>query len=150
MLLAACSGGGTSGGTGGGSGGGAGTGGGGNSALPDSVSLAPMQVRLGATETQQLSAIGHYSDGSMHDVTAAVTWASSAPSVATVNTAGLLTAVADGTADITATLSGKTATLGISVSGPALASLAISPDVFELGLGSTVQFVATGTFADSS
>ena len=51
----------------------------------------------------QLIAIGTYSDGSSQDITSTVTWASSYPSVATINSAGLVTTVAQGTSTITAT-----------------------------------------------
>lgn len=45
----------------------------------------------------------------------AVTWTSSAPAVATVDAAGLVTAVSDGTATITAKVGTKTATYAITV-----------------------------------
>ncbi len=67
-----------------------------------SVTQANPRIPLGAT--QQFAASGAYSDGTSYDITTRVTWTSSNPSVATVNSNGLATAIAAGTATITATI----------------------------------------------
>ncbi|MBK7857345.1 MAG: Ig-like domain-containing protein [Archangiaceae bacterium] len=143
-------GGGSAGGTGG-SGGSAGNGGSGGGAVAvlQSLSLAPQAVMLGVPEQQTLTATGHYDDGTTRDVTALAAWSSSQPSVASVS-AGVVTAAMDGSALVTATLAGKSATLTVTVSGSALTTLAVTPDMLELGVGSAVQYVATGTFADGT
>jgi len=56
----------------------------------------------------QFTATGTYSDGSTHDITRAVAWASSVPSVATIDAAGRATAHALGTSVVTASLDGVT------------------------------------------
>lgn len=48
-----------------------------------------------------------------------ITWASSAPTVASVNSAGVVSAVGNGSTDITATVDGRTATAVIIVRAPA-------------------------------
>jgi len=166
-VLAACSGGGgggtaggsgmagsgTAGGTGGMAGGSAlagGSGGGSTAVTLESLSLAPAAVTLAATETQQLTATGHYSDGSMRDVTQQAAWSSTVPGVAAVSSTGLVTAAIDGMTDVTATLEGKTATRTVTVSGVALMSIAVTPEMIQLGVGEQLQFVATGTYADGS
>jgi len=53
--------------------------------------------------TQQISAIGHYSDGSERVVTQLVTWVSSDPLVATIDSGGLILALKSGITFITAT-----------------------------------------------
>ncbi len=72
---------------------------------------------------EQLTAIATLSDGTTQNVTSATTWQSSSATVATVSTGGLVTAVAAGTATITATYQGKSATLGITVTISQFASL---------------------------
>jgi len=57
-------------------------------------------------ETRQLSATATQSNGGSLDVTNSATWQSSATSVATVSPSGLVTAVAEGTAEISATYNG--------------------------------------------
>lgn len=79
--------------------------------------------------TQQLTATMTMTDDSTEDVTATATYQSSATGVATVNAAGLITAVGEGTATITATHSGLTATCAVTVDPAPVEpeSLAVSP-----------------------
>ena len=55
------------------------------------------------------------SNGSTQDVTASATWATSSPDVAWVSSGGLVTALANGTTNITATSQGKSNTFLITV-----------------------------------
>jgi hypothetical protein len=65
-----------------------------------SASLAP-------GETRQLVATATRSDGANVDVTSTASWQSSSTSIATVSPSGLVTAVAEGTADVSATYNGS-------------------------------------------
>lgn len=67
---------------------------------------SPTALTVGSS--LQFSATATYSDSSIADVSSLATWASNTPSIATINSSGLATAVAAGTAGITATLSGVT------------------------------------------
>jgi len=92
------------------------------------------------------------------DVTGAVTWASSVPTVATIDATGLATAVGDGTTVITATQAGGLGTevgtssvivsgIGTGTGARMLTSIAINPATQTLtGTGQTGQFLAIGTF----
>src|SRR5258706_7258122 len=74
-----------------------------------------------------------------------VTWASNAPSVATVG-GGLVTGVAAGTATITATSEGHSGSAVVTVAGASnapVASVAVSPATASVGVGQTVQLTAT-------
>jgi len=64
----------------------------------------PAVMRVGAKE--QFVAVGTYSDTAYSAVTSQVSWSSSNPAVATTSDGGLVSAVANGTTDITATLAG--------------------------------------------
>lgn len=84
-----------------------------------SISVTPSSVSLSLSDTQALAANGTFDQdppGTM-DVTTGVTWTSSDPSIATVNPLGLVTAVADGTATITASFGGISGTCAVTVSG---------------------------------
>ena len=66
----------------------------------------PVTIAVGAT--QQYSVTGINWDGSTADISSQVTWASDTPAAATISSTGLATAVGVGTANITASMSGKT------------------------------------------
>lgn len=68
-----------------------------------SIAVTPSAGTATVGGSQQFTAIGTLSDGSTSDVTASVTWSSSATGIATINVAGLATGVAAGTATVTAT-----------------------------------------------
>jgi hypothetical protein len=63
----------------------------------------PIYLPLGQT-TQQFTATGHFERDRFQNLTASVTWSSSAPDVATINAAGLASAVVAGLTTIEATL----------------------------------------------
>ncbi len=86
-----------------------------------------------------------------------VTWQTSQPSVATVDSQGMVTAVGQGVTQISATYEGVTGATPVTVGGPALLSITINPpnqssssSSFALPLGETEQLAATGNFSDGS
>lgn len=98
-------------------------GGGGGAPAPAPVTLTAISItpanqslRFGAT--RQLNAIGSYSDSGTQDITASVTWASSAGT--SVSNTGLVTAVAIGSSTITAALGATTGTTTVIVSAVSL------------------------------
>ena len=80
---------------------------GGPTATLVSIAVTPVNPSIAAGNTEQFAASGTYSDETTQDITTQVTWNSSDISVATVNSSGLATAVAAGTATITATFLGS-------------------------------------------
>jgi len=104
--------------------------------------------------TQQLTATGTYDDGSAPDLTSAVTWDSSDGAVVSVSSAGLVTAIGNGSVTITATLSGITSnSVSVTVTitgGITLASIAVDPDPQTIDEGATQAFTATGTYDDGT
>ena len=93
---------------------------------PARVMLSSLSVSLNALgSSSQLTATVFDSNGeSIPD--ASVTWASSEPSVATVNAAGLITAAGNGRAEITATSGSASATAVVTVSQTAV-MIAVTP-----------------------
>jgi hypothetical protein len=63
----------------------------------------------------QFNARATYSDGAAEDITALAAWSSSDPGVASVSSTGLITAVASGSADISASYEGWTASKAVAV-----------------------------------
>jgi uncharacterized protein YjdB len=68
-----------------------------------SISVTPQDPSAVQGATQQFTSIGNYADGTSWDITSQVVWRTSNISVATVDSDGLATAIAPGTATITAT-----------------------------------------------
>lgn len=86
-----------------------------------SISISPSAFEINEGQTQQLVATATYDDSTTEDVTAFATWASSATGTATVNSSGLVTGVAEGVANVTATIG--------SVSGTSVATIEEAPIV---------------------
>jgi hypothetical protein len=121
-----------------------------------SIAVSPAAPSIALGTGQQFTAAGTYTDGGVQDLTATVTWSSSARSVATVSNApgsrGLATSVTVGSTSITATdpgsaIAGQTT---VTVTPAVLVSLQVTPTVSSLATGATRQFAATGTFSDGS
>jgi uncharacterized protein YjdB len=107
-----------------------------------SVAVSPATATVLAGNTVQLAATPKAADG---DPLAGrtVTWTSSNPAVATVNSSGLVTAVAAGTVTITATCEGKSGTATITVTTVPVASVTVAPSSANLQVSQTVQLTAT-------
>ena len=121
-----------------------------------SIAVTPSSPSIPLGTGQQFTATGTYSDASVQDLTAAVTWSSSATGVATVSNAGgsegQATSVALGATTITATEpgTGVNDATTLTVTAATLVSIAVSPAATEVGVGGTQQLVATGTYTDAS
>ena len=74
-----------------------------------------------------------------------VTWSSSAPGVASVNESGKVSALSAGTATITATAGGKSASCMVTVSDDISYSLALSPATATIDARETQEYTATLT-----
>jgi uncharacterized protein YjdB len=118
------------------------------------LSIEPTSLDLVLGSPGALSAVAALSDGSEQDVTDAVAWSSSAPSVATASgdlgREGLVTPVGPGAAIVTASRGAFSATASIDVGAAALVELAVEPAVLELAVGDAGAFTATGTWSDGS
>jgi hypothetical protein len=120
-----------------------------------SIAVTPPTASIAVPFTQSYTATGTYADNSTSVITSTVTWATSAPLIATISnsqgTQGLATAVAPGTSAITATLGSVTSPPStLTVTNATLVSIAVTPAVASIPLGNQQQFTATGTFSDSS
>lgn len=136
-----------------------------NSGL-DSIQVTPSTQSISAGQTAQFTAVGTYGNAnhsSKQDITSTVTWTSSSPSIATVNSSGLATGVGTGSVTITATAqayngpSSSSATMVVtpaSVGGggtpDTILSLTIVPSTITVGnLKDSGQFLAIGTFSNA-
>ena len=104
------------------------------------VSPSPASIQIGGTV--QLGATAKDSAGNVL-TGRVVTWASSAPAMATVSASGLVTGVAAGSATITATSEGKSGTAAVTVNPVPVASVSLSPASTSLVVGQTAQLAVT-------
>jgi 6-phosphogluconolactonase (cycloisomerase 2 family) len=80
-----------------------------------SIAVAPSAPTIANGTAVQLTATAHYNDGSTQVVTTTATWNSDNAAAATVNTTGLVTSVAPGTAMVTATYQGVSGSATVTV-----------------------------------
>jgi len=110
----------------------------------ESIRITPPGATLAIGDTQRFIVTALDQDGAvMTGVN--VTWTSSDETVGTIDANGTFTALAEGTANVTATAENVTATAAIIVNDeePALASIAVAPSAITLGSGDTATFTAT-------
>jgi hypothetical protein len=116
-----------------------------------------------AGSTNQLIATCHYSDGSTTTCTttdshgnAPSSWSSTASTIATVSTGGLVTGVAAGSTNLTAVVAGITSspalTLSVTAAPPTLTGgyLGTPGSVNTMVVGGTLQFSAYCTYSNST
>lgn len=80
------------------------------------IAISPAEPSVGPGETLSFSAIGSFSDGTSYPIAAGVTWATSAPATVPVDPSGLATALAVGTAGISASYDGVVGATTVTVS----------------------------------
>ncbi|WP_198152144.1 beta strand repeat-containing protein [Granulicella tundricola] len=116
-----------------------------------SITLTPTNPSFAKGTTQQFTVTGTYSDGSTRDITSSSTFAASNPSVVSVSTTGLATGAGVGSAQITVSVGGQTAsTQSVTVTPAVLASITVTPKDLSFADGTTQQFTAIGTFTDGT
>jgi hypothetical protein len=115
-----------------------------------SIAVAPNPSSLPLGETQPLQATGTYSDGSTQNLTQTATWSSSPPTIASVNTQGVVSGLAIGAAQLSAVYQGVTGSATVNVVKPALLSITVSPNQSSLPVDESKQLQANGNFSDGS
>ena len=116
------------------------------------VTPAIPSVPLGLT--RQFTATGTFTDGSIQDVTNAVSWSSSDASVATISmsadTKGLASSLSVGATTIAATLGGVSGNTTLTVTSATIVSITVTPATLSLVKGTTQQFAASATYSDGT
>jgi YD repeat-containing protein len=116
------------------------------------VSPQNVSVHFGAQQQQQFTATGYYTGGSSQNLTAAASWGSSNPTVATISNSpgsqGLATIVGSGTTTLTASYGASLGSATLVVASPV--SVSVTPSSATIFALSNQQFSATETFSDGS
>ncbi|MEW5850729.1 MAG: Ig-like domain-containing protein [Myxococcota bacterium] len=118
-----------------------------------SIVVSPPVATIAMGTTQQLTAMGIYSDNSVHEITNLVTWGSSSEEAPVSNargSQGLVVGIAPARVTITATLNGVTGASALNVSGAELVSLSVTPTNTSLPREAMQRFAAIGLFSDNT
>jgi uncharacterized protein YjdB len=119
-----------------------------------SIQVTPFNAALPAGTSMPFQATGLLSDGTSVDLTALATWQSSDTTVAAVSNAaatrGLTTAIAAGTAQITATSAGISGSTTLTVPAATLTAVQVTPFNPRLPAGFAQPLVATALFSDGT
>jgi uncharacterized protein YjdB len=109
-------------------------------AIVDGVTIEPAVVTLDIGETAQLTAALRDPDGNV--LNRPIVWGSDNPTVVAVDANGMITALATGTVNITATSEGKVGAAAITVR-VAVNSVEVTPAEAAVSVGGTLQLTAT-------
>jgi hypothetical protein len=118
-----------------------------------SIAISPdpgtISIPLGAT--QNFTATGTYSDGSMKDITVQATWSASDPTVVQV-VGGQAKGLKLGSSPISVAMGSVSSgpSNPVTVIAATIASIAVTPGPATVEIGSSLQFTATATFTDGS
>jgi 6-phosphogluconolactonase (cycloisomerase 2 family) len=120
------------------------------SAVLQNLSVSSSLTAMADGTSQQLRASGVFSDGSSRDMTETVTWTSSAPNVVGVNSDGVVTALAPGSAQIRASFSSVNALLALTVTDAVVTGISLTPETPSVAKGVSQTFSVLATFSDQS
>jgi hypothetical protein len=110
-----------------------------------SIAISPTAPQVQQGKTVQLQAFGTYDDGTRNQIKTGVSWSSSDPTIASVDTStGILDGVATGTSTITADAQGLSSTATATVF-LVINSIAISPTSTSVAVGQSAPFTVSAT-----
>ena len=114
-----------------------------------SIAISPSNGRVQIGTSLKFTAVGTYSDGSTATLVT-VSWRSSKNNLANMRGNGILHAKKAGTLTVTASAFGVTGSTSVTIGTGTLVSVDITPANPTVAHGGTQQFIALGTFSDSS
>ena len=114
-----------------------------------SVTLEPASPVVGVGATAPLTATTK-SQGGIVLLNRTITYASANTAIATVNDHGIVSGVAAGSTQITATSEGKSGSVTLTVSTTPVASVAVAPTTTTVNVGATVTLTGTAFDAGST
>jgi len=112
--------------------------------------VRPTSPSIDVAATIQFTAFATYDDGSEGRVEGELPWTSSTPAVASIDRDGLAAGVAGGQTTIEVEFDGSMASTTLTVVGPMVTSLELTPATVRLGPGEMISIRATASFDDGS
>ncbi len=115
-----------------------------------SLAITPSSPAIALGTSQDFVATGTLTDLSVLDLTSSVVWASTTPAVASIDPSGRCSGLAVGVTTITASMGGVVDTTTLTVTPAVLTSIAVTPTLPSIALGTKQVFTATGFFSDTT
>ena len=115
-----------------------------------SIAVTPDGASIPKGETQQLNAVGTFSDGSRRTITDSATWSVFPTGVASISATGLVKGQTVGSAKVIAELDSFHASDQLTVSSAVVVSIDVSPQSPSIPKGETRQFTAMANFSDGT
>lgn len=117
----------------------------------ESIQITPLKRQLPRQVEEQYQALGHYSDGTSHDITNMVTWHSSNTNVARIVYNGKAVGYLDGTVSVYASLGEVKSPNGeLIISDATLTDIQLLPPVQNTQVGASVDFDVMGHYSDGT
>ena len=120
---------------------------------PTSIEIVADSSVIAVNTSTKLTVKGNYSGQYTLDITDQAVWTSETPGVASFSSAASPNQVfarASGTAILTATVRGVSASFLLTVSQATITTLKVTPDAPSIAKGLSTQFSVSGTFSDST
>ncbi|MSP92364.1 MAG: hypothetical protein EXR79_11265 [Myxococcales bacterium] len=118
------------------------------------VQIEPNPLELAVGQKHKCKLVGTYTDAATADLTALAVWTASNDKVISVSNvggaAGIVSTLGPGSATLTATVQGKTASATVKVTAPALVDVVVTPPHPERHAGQQVQFAATAIYTNNT
>ena len=118
------------------------------------IDLTPTNASVANGLSDRFVATGVYTDNSVHDISASVTWASSLNTVASISNTpgsnGMAITTGSGSTMISATLGAVSASTMLTVTSAALVSIEVTPTNPSIAKGLNQALRATGIYTDNS
>ena len=115
----------------------------------NSISISPQGGIAPGTKVQ-FTATGTFKDGSTHNLTTQVTWASSDTTVLNFLSGSTAKGLVTGTVTVTATFGSVVGSESFNVSNATIQSVTVTPSNSTIPIGGHVTLTATGLFSDST
>ncbi len=115
-----------------------------------SIAVTPQSVSVPKGGTQQLNAIGTFSDGSQKTITDSAAWSVFPTGIASVTATGLVQGQTVGSAKVIAEFDSIRGSDPLTVSSGVLVSISVTPHNPSVPKGETQQFTAVANFSDGS
>jgi hypothetical protein len=119
-----------------------------------SITITATYSTIAQSTSVKLTATGNYSGLFTRDISDQVTWTSNAATVAnfvnTTSSPSRVTGLTPGSAVLTASMGGVSASFNLTVSSATATGVTIAPVAPSVAQGLSQEFTATGTFSDST